>query len=174
MRSSGFDPNAGNSPLSSVDSMLFRVVGLYRWKCASFHSPSTKSRKSGTARTGRACPAGAGFARRSWHARRAFATAIVETGPSETRFERPPISSSRTQVFPPVGRTRTPRPGTLLSQTVYSRSAGRRRAMAASVSFLWLLAGMSQVPSTAPTVSAASAIIASAGWVYLRVVCGSA
>ena len=47
--------------------------------------------------------------------------------------------------------------------------------MAASVSFFRSLAGISQLlPRTAPTLSAASAIIASEGWVYLRVVWGSA
>ena len=52
-----------------------------------------------------------------------------------------------------LGRTRTPRPGTPLSQTVYSRSRGRRRAMAASVSRTRLLPGTGQPSSKAPTVS---------------------
>ena len=88
-----------------------------------------------------------------------------------TRVERPPASSSMTQLFPPVGRTRTPSPGAALSQMVYSRSLDRRRVIAASVSLLRSLAGIAQFPpSTLPRVSAASLAIASTGWVYLRVV----
>ena len=75
-----------------------------------------------------------------------------------------------TKVRAPVGRTRTPRPGTRLSQTVYSRSRGRRRAMAASVRRMRFLPVMAQRSRMAPTISAASTTMASSGWVYLSVV----
>ena len=57
-------------------------------------------------------------------------------------------------------------------QTVYSRSRGRRRAMARSVSRMRSLPAMGQASSAAPTVSAASITVLSARWVYLSVVSG--
>ena len=150
--------------------MLFLVDGLYRSKWASFHSPSMNSRNSGAARFGAVSLSGSGTACRARHSLRASAIPIVETGPRETRLDAPPTSRNMTKVRAPVGRTRTPRPGTRLSQTVYSRSRGRRRAMAASVRRMRFLPAMAQRSRMAPTVSAASTTMASSRWVYLSVV----
>ena len=93
--------------------------------------------------------------------RRISSTVLAPTGPRDTRLERPPASRSKTKVRAPVVLTRTPRPGKRRSQTVYSRSRGRRRAMEASVSLARFLPAIAQRPNTAPTVSVASITIPS-------------
>ena len=90
-------------------------------------------RNSGTGRAASVFVSRSGFARRVWHSLRTSSRRLTPTGPSEMRFVRPSASSSRIQLRPPVGRTRTPRPTARVSETVHSRSRGRRRATAASV-----------------------------------------
>ena len=91
-----------------------------------------------------------GFRHRAGPSDEAFPADLLDAHhrdrPERDALRAAPVSSSMTQAFPPVGRTRTPRPGTLLSQTVYSRTRGRRRATAASVSFLRSLAGIIRPP----------------------------
>ena len=120
MRSSGVSPKAGSSRASSIHRTPFLVEGLKRSKRTSFHSPATKSRNRGTAFSGSTVRSGSGLARRAWHALRASCTPIADTRPSVTRRDPFPALLSMTQVIPPEGRTRTPRPGTRVSQTVYS------------------------------------------------------
>ena len=95
MRSSGFEPKAGSSWLSSTQRTPLFVDGLQRSKRASLHSPATKSRNKGTARPGTA-PAVSGSVMQAWHSRRASAMPMVVTGPSEMRLERPAALCSRT------------------------------------------------------------------------------
>ena len=72
-----------------------------------------------------------------------------------------PHPAARQRSARPSSLTRTPRPGKRRSQTVYSRSRGRRRAMEASVSLARFLPAIAQRPNTAPTVSVASITIPS-------------
>ena len=173
IRSNGFDPNAGKSCLARTYRTPCCVDGLYRLKWAFFHASATKPRNDGTERPissgSRSLP---GAADRTWHSRRTCSTVFSITGPSVILRVPPPVLSRKIQLLPPDGRTRTPRPGRRPSQTVYSRSRGRRRAMAASVSRTCFSRATAQPSSTAPTVSAASWTIVSARCVYLSVVSG--
>ena len=73
----------------------------------------------------------------------------------------------------PAGRAHPdPEAGQVPARTVYSRSRGRRRRTAASVRRVRCV--MAYPPSASPTVSAAFLMMASAAWVYLRVVSGLA